>query len=48
MLCVDENSAARENFEQFLFDYEFMREATGNFNRNNMLGKGGFGEVYKV
>eukprot|EP00253_Pinus_taeda_P004853 PITA_04853 len=44
---TDVNLPARENFEQFLFDYEVMREATGNFNRSNMLGKGGFGEVYK-
>eukprot|EP00253_Pinus_taeda_P021937 PITA_21937 len=44
---TDVNLATRENFEQFLFDYEVMREATGNFNRNNMVGKGGFGEVYK-
>eukprot|EP00253_Pinus_taeda_P004252 PITA_04252 len=44
---TDVNLAARENFEQFLFDYEVMREATGNFNRNNIIGKGGFGEVYK-
>jgi hypothetical protein len=48
MLCADENLAARGNFEQFLFDYEVLREATGNFDRNNMLGKGGYGEVYKV
>lgn len=48
MVCADVNLATRENFEQFLFDYEIMREATGNFNRNNILGKGGFGEVYKV
>jgi len=48
MLCADENLAARGNFEQFLFDYEVLREATGNFDGNNMLGKGGYGEVYKV
>eukprot|EP00253_Pinus_taeda_P023922 PITA_23922 len=44
---TDENLAARGNFEEFIFDYELLRYSTANFDRNNMLGRGGFGEVYK-
>eukprot|EP00253_Pinus_taeda_P018363 PITA_18363 len=44
---TDDNFAARENFEQFVFDYEVLRQVTHDFDENNMLGKGGFGEVYK-
>lgn len=44
---TDENLAARGNFEGLLFDYEVIRDSTANFDRNNMLGRGGFGEVYK-
>lgn len=31
-----------------LFTYESLLKATGNFHSKNKLGKGGFGEVYKV
>ena len=48
MLCADKNLAASENFGEFFFDYKVLRDSTGNFDRSNMLGKGGFGEVYKV
>lgn len=44
---TDENLAARGNFEEFIFDYELLRCSTANFDRNNILGRGGFGEVYK-
>eukprot|EP00253_Pinus_taeda_P013012 PITA_13012 len=44
---TDENLAARGNFEEFIFDYELIRDSTANFERKNMLGRGGFGEVYK-
>ena len=47
-LSIDENLAARGNFEGLLFDYEVIKHSTANFDRNNMLGRGGFGEVYKV
>uniref|UniRef100_A0A0D6QRZ0 Protein kinase domain-containing protein n=1 Tax=Araucaria cunninghamii TaxID=56994 RepID=A0A0D6QRZ0_ARACU len=39
--------AARETFEQVIFDYEVLKDATENFGGRNLLGKGGFGEVYK-
>lgn len=45
---LDENLDARENFEQFILDYEVLRNSTVNFDRNNILGRGGFGVVYKV
>eukprot|EP00253_Pinus_taeda_P008027 PITA_08027 len=44
---ADENLAPRGYFEQVNFDYEILRNSTANFGGNNMLGKGGFGEVYK-
>eukprot|EP00253_Pinus_taeda_P032257 PITA_32257 len=47
MLCADKNLDARGNFGEVLFEYKVLRDSTGNFDRNNMLGKGGFGEVYK-
>ena len=31
-----------------LFDFEKLATATNNFHLGNMLGKGGFGPVYKV
>ena len=45
---ADEKLSARRNFDQFLFDFEFLEESTGAFDINNMLDKGGFGEVYQV
>lgn len=44
---TDENLAVRGNFEEFIFDYEVLRDSTANFDRKNMIGRGGFGEVYK-
>eukprot|EP00253_Pinus_taeda_P001528 PITA_01528 len=44
---ADENLVARGNFGQIFFNYKVLRDSTRNFDRNNMLGKGGFGEVYK-
>eukprot|EP00253_Pinus_taeda_P003137 PITA_03137 len=35
------------DFEQVIFNYELMRDVTGNFDRKHMLGRGGFGEVYQ-
>jgi len=48
MLSADKNLDASGNFGQVFFDYKVLRDSTGNFNSNNMLGKGGSGEVYKV
>jgi hypothetical protein len=31
-----------------LYDFEKLETATNNFHFGNMLGKGGFGSVYKV
>jgi serine/threonine protein kinase len=44
---TDKNLDARGSFGQVSFDYKVLRDSTGNFDRKNMLGKGGFGEVYK-
>ncbi|XLT73904.1 hypothetical protein HN873_030330 [Arachis hypogaea] len=45
----------RENFgresatlEGLQFDFSIIEAATNNFSHQNMIGKGGFGEVYKV
>jgi len=40
--------AAAETFEQVIFEYDVLRDATENFDNANLLGKGGYGEVYKV
>lgn len=33
---------------ELIFKYDFLREATSNFNLENKLGEGGFGSVFKV
>ena len=30
------------------YDYKILKSATKDFNQENKLGEGGFGEVYKV
>ena len=47
-LSIDANLAARGNFEEFSFDYEVIRDSTANFERNNMLGRGGLGAIYRL
>jgi len=46
-------SAAAENFDGDapilqVFSFESIKAATNNFSRENQLGEGGFGPVYKV
>ena len=39
---------AKEDIELPIFDLMSKANATDNFSRNNKLGEGGFGPVYKV
>ncbi|KAH9295915.1 hypothetical protein KI387_039503 [Taxus chinensis] len=41
------NLGGRQTIEQVFSDYEVVRNATDNFDGRNLVGKGGFGEVYK-
>ena len=38
----------KEDIELPIFDLMSIVNATDNFSRNNLLGEGGFGPVYKV
>ena len=42
---IEEND---KNSELSLFNISVIAAATNNFSESNMLGKGGFGPVYKV
>ncbi|KDP36269.1 hypothetical protein JCGZ_09834 [Jatropha curcas] len=41
------NKGGKEDMELLIFDFSTIVKATDNFSSNNMLGKGGFGPVYK-
>ncbi|KAH9295910.1 hypothetical protein KI387_039498, partial [Taxus chinensis] len=41
------NLGGRQTIGQVFSDYEVVRNATDNFDGRNLVGKGGFGEVYK-
>lgn len=43
-----ETNERQEDLELPLFDLDTVVNATHNFSRNNKLGEGGFGPVYKV
>lgn len=48
----EENGILSQEFiprkELHVFDLRTLRAATNNFSKENMLGEGGFGPVYKV
>lgn len=50
LVCAAGNdvSAVEEPVESLQFDFATIEAATNNFSENNKLGKGGFGDVYKV
>lgn len=46
---VIKDAMDKVNLEEFpLFTFETLANATDQFHEDNMLGKGGFGPVYKV
>ena len=42
------NRQTKEDIEYPTFDFKTIAAATNNFSSDNMLGEGGFGQVYKV
>ena len=42
------NRHTKEDMEFPTFDFKTIATATNNFSSDNMLGEGGFGQVYKV
>lgn len=43
-----EEDVDKDSYDLILFDYLTIKVATSNFSKENKLGKGGFGAVYKV
>ena len=43
-----EKNEGQEHLDLPLFDLDTLLNATNNFSRDNKLGEGGFGPVYKV
>ena len=41
-------AAGEDNKWGHLYNYDSIRAATKNFDRNMKIGEGGFGQVYKV
>jgi hypothetical protein len=43
-----DNEGGKDDMELKIFDLAEIANATENFSKNNKLGEGGFGPVYKV
>jgi hypothetical protein len=50
LVCAAGNDVltVEEPVESLQFDLAMIEAATNNFSENNKIGKGGFGDVYKV
>jgi hypothetical protein len=48
MFLIYEAAGEITNVESVQFDFSTIRSSTDNFSDENKLGKGGFGEVYRV
>ena len=47
MMKKMENALDKHSYDHVEFSIEIIQQATDNFNENNILGKEGFGVVYK-